>query len=451
MSTTVQKFGKDLGVSLASAITDHLVEFYKDEDFQKLVGSSLGENGEGSNTKKLVDQVSEIFRNSGYTGSGDFVPLRDLLTSNEAKDLIPQVITNIVTGSADPAMVLNPFFKRIRIAPGQVISFPSIGSIPDAQDIGEAEEYPTIDKLRMKGTITTKVGKVGLKVLWTDEFQRIDAVSQFSLMSLLMNEVGKALGRTRERKAAGLLLRLGDVAFNNLDSSSRKTTGRDPSGTLNGTLTPDDIHRVYAEMITDGFNPDVMFIHPLASLMFMHDDMLRYFTMQNGNKPLNGIDQLPKGQDGFSAFNQAGIDPLQQMHDPNTPISQQYTNPFEQTLLFGMSPVISPFLTWRPTTGVIPEYVDIIIADSSKVGFLIEEDGPKTNEWMDPERDIQNFKVHERYQYATQLQGRAIRIIRGVAVGRRSISILDRLRYTNDIGSSILSSLTEYSTGTVYS
>ena len=422
------------GLAIAQVMEDKFRQILDEAGVKSFVQEfgTQDEDKSGDNFNAYVQDTSFAIMNGGRTrDGGQLESVNDLFTMEEAKVLIPRAITNIITLPAEPSMVITPLFKKITIGPAQEISFPSIGALPDAQDMGETEQYPVIGRFDMDGTITAKAGKVGLKAMFTEKFFEINnGPAQFNILSIILTEINRAFARTKERKAVGALLEQGTTAFDNIRVNGRRTTGRDSAGALNGTLTPEDILRVYTEMINDGFMPNMLICHPLAWPMFMQDDMRRYSSMSHGTPPMSQLFQTHKGEPGFPKFNQNSINPLQRMHAPIPELATTFTEAFQGIMPFGLRPVVTPHMPFWSPTATRPSVTDMFIVDSNYIGYLFEEDALKRTEWVDPEKDIRNFGLKERYCFATDLQGRAIRKIRGVSVDRYAFNFRDRFRYT---------------------
>ena len=61
------------------------------------------------------------------------------------------------------------------------------------------------------------------------------------------------------------------------------------------------------------------------------------------------------------------------------------------------------------------------MADSNELGFYIEEHGPKSNEWTDPETDILKIKISERYLIRPKDRGLGLAIAKNIVVDSNKI------------------------------
>jgi len=82
----------------------------------------------------------------------------------------------------------------------------------------------------------------------------------------------------------------------------------------------------------------------------------------------------------------------------------------------GLSIVLSPFMPFTPASGSSPAETDIIVADSSMLGYLVVDQLPTTDEFTDPIRDIRKFKIIERYAIVPKAKGAGIVKLKGVKV-----------------------------------
>lgn len=417
-----EKFLQKLGLAVLDGVVKHGVGALSEEDLKNAKTAEPTEDD-------MVKWCTHTIMNGGRTPEGDTIGLRDFLSMEEVKSYMPQVMSNVVTMYKESPRVIQSLFRSITVPNAQSVKFPAFGAINDeAGDVGENSEYPTLGKMDMGGTVTIKTGKVGCKFLMSDEVMSVSSQLQFPLVSMYLDALANALGRLRERKAAGVLFRQGVVAYDNFSDGVRNTTGRGPDAAENGTLAVDDIVKVYDEARAEGFILDTIVMHPLGSSVFRTDDMKRHMTMRNGMpSDASSIFNLPSGRSGFEAFNEQG-NLLTINHDPYEILNEQMYAMFEG-LPFSMRPIMSPFAPYYKASGNNPACVDITLLDSRYPGVLVNSGEQVTGEWVDPERDIRNFKVSERYAFGRVLKGRGIRIIRGVPIDLDSINFRDRVSY----------------------
>src|SRR5690606_15908902 len=128
-------------------------------------------------------------------------------------------------------------------------------------------------------------GKSGIAVAVTEEQVQ---QSQFDVIGMNLRAAGRALARWKEEKIFNLIGAMGTPVFDNLypnQSEKGPTTGRDMTGAGNGSLSADDFFDTYAQIVYQGFTPNVVLMHPLTWSLFVKDATLRAFALQNGGGP----------------------------------------------------------------------------------------------------------------------------------------------------------------------
>lgn len=381
---------------------------------------------------KDAKQLEYLWKNNGSLGNGNRIKVEDALSVPNAPLLMPKVISNIVKEAQEPLLVGTSLLQRINHSYGQQITFPAVGALT-AADIGEGMEYPE-RSLNMGGsTVTANIGKSGVAVKVTDEMIRY---SQFDVIGMHLRAAGRALARHKEVKIFNHIRALGVTAFDNVNptqSLSGVTTGRDLEGAGNGSVTMDDVFDTYAHVITQGFFPDTLLMHPLTWTMWVKDATLRSFVLANGGGSYfaswmgNPAGRAPwdgSSQGGLGVSSGQTILPGQTSTGGAAPHGQQgsVTGDFPQTL--NSSPmlpgymnvpfriIVSPFVPYDARK----KLTDIYMFDSSELGVLIVDEEVTTEEFDDPRVDIRKIKLRERYGIGILNEGKAIAVMRNVHV-----------------------------------
>ena len=370
---------------------------------------------------------------TGRTVEGRPVELKDALSTSNAPLFFPKVIQNIVREAAEPLLVGTSLLQRVNYAgKGQLITFPATGAIT-AADIAEGQEYPIAQLQFGGGTVTAQIGKSGIAIQVTEEMIRY---SQFDVIGLHLRAAGRALARHKEVKIFNYIRKMGTPVFNNVtptESLLGVTTGRDFDGQANGSLTMDDLFDAYAQILTQGFMPNTLLLHPLAWVMFIKDPVLRSFVLANGGGTFfaswtgNPAGRAPwdaAGQNGFGVATgqltnpgetstggapPAGLTPTPLLSYPQTlnsaPVIPNYFN-------VPMRIIVSPFVYFDPRRKI----TDIYMFDGNELGALVVDEEITTDEWKDPSVDITKIKMRERYAIAILQEGQAIGTIKNVHV-----------------------------------
>jgi hypothetical protein len=377
---------------------------------------------------KDANQLEFLWHHNGLLedGNEERVSLKDALSVPNAPMLMPKVISNIVKEAQEPLLVGTSLLQRINYSYGQTITFPAVGALV-AADIAEGQEYPE-RSLQMGGaTVTANIGKSGVAVKVTDEMIRY---SQFDVIGMHLRAAGRALARHKEIKIFNLIRAMGVPVFDNLNptqSLKGVCTGRNLTGAGNGSVTMDDLFDAYAQIITQGFFPNTLLMHPLTWVMFVKDATLRAFVMQNGGGTFfatwtgNPAARAPwdsSGQGGLGVSsgqtitpggNAASASPSNLLEYPQNqqsgPVLPSYFNvPFMI--------IVSPFVHYDPRK----KLTDIYMFDASELGVLIVDEEVMIEEFDDPRVDIKKIKLRERYGLGVLNEGKAIATLKNVHV-----------------------------------
>lgn len=376
---------------------------------------------------KDAKQFEYLWRNSGKLGDGERIKLEDALSVPNAPVLMPKVISNIVKEAQEPLLVGTSLLQRINYSYGHTITFPAVGALV-AADIAEGQEYPERSLQIGGSTVTASIGKSGVAVKVTDEMIRY---SQFDVIGMHLRAAGRALARHKEVKIFNHIRTMGVPVFDNVSPTASLRgvcTGRDMSGAANGSVTMDDLFDAYAQIITQGFFPNTLLMHPLTWVMFVKDATLRSFVLANGggtmfatwtgnpaarapwdNSSQGGLGMSsgqtvvpPNAQTGEQATSTEGMNPNNLNSAPQLP---GYMNiPFRI--------IVSPFVPYDARR----KLTDIYMFDSSELGVLIVDEEVMTEEFDDPRVDIRKIKLRERYGIGILNEGKAIGLLKNVHV-----------------------------------
>ena len=267
-------------------------------------------NGNEEAANKAIAQQSSIWR-VGRDLTGDIkgkVAMKDALALENATIVIPHVMSQFVKEGVEPMLIGTSLLQRIQYEPGLQIQFPAIGALY-AEDVAPGQSLPEITP-DLGGQVTNeiKVGKSGLAIKLFDDMMRF---SQYDLVGFWLRLSGNALARHKEKKIFEFINSMGTTIFDNTTRASglsgKYTSGRSNTGTLNGSITMDDIMDMYTHGLNAGFHMDTILIHPLSWLMWLRDPVLRAFQLQYGGGAWwNTWQGDPKGKDELAAFSPLG-------------------------------------------------------------------------------------------------------------------------------------------------
>lgn len=329
---------------------------------------------------QLTDNDQKLFQAFSDSLEGKSVPgftFKDFLASPSAKVLIPRVVIGAMRTAADPVYLASKFYKKIRLKNGQAVLFPSIG-VMRAHDVAEGQEIPeeTVDWQTHKNSLIS-VGKSGVRIQYSDEL--INDI-EFDLVSILVQEAGRAMARLKEQKAFDEWLRHGWTVFdNNLRDRYPEagTTGLDFDGNLNDTLSIDDLLDIIIAVYNNEYTPTDLVLHPLCWTVFARNGLTGALTAP--------YDRETKREMPNASF-KLGPESIQ------------------GRLPFSFKVNLSPFCPIDRSAKTF----DMFCVDANNVGVQIVKDDLKTENFRDPSRDLNNMKVIERYGFGTYNEGRAI-------------------------------------------
>ena len=350
------------------------------------------------------------------------IRIKDAVSTSNAPLLFPKVVNQIVREAAEPILVGANLLTRVQYKYGQNITFPAMGALT-AADIAEGQEYPEQQLSMGGGMITANIGKVGLAVKFSEEML---ARSQFDVMGMHLRAAGRALARHKEEKIFNYIRAMGVTVFDNLnptDSLFGVTHGRNLRGQPNGSVIVDDIFDCWGQIVTQGYTPNTLLMHPLTWVMWVKDPVLRAFALQNGGGVFfaswtgNPAGRAPWGQG-------QNITPGQTPDGQSAPHSSTATTLLSYPQNINSGPqlpsyaniplviIVSPFVRFDARR----KLTDIYMFDRNELGILWVEEDVNSGEWSDPARDLMKVKMREKYAISILAEGLAIGVMRNVFV-----------------------------------
>lgn len=361
------------------------------------------------------------------TGVPARVPVKDAIATPNAGMWLPKVIQNIVKEAAEPLLVGTSLLTRIEHQFGTTVTFPAVGALV-AADLAEGQSYPEQQLSWGGATVTATIGKSGVAVKITEE---MEMYSQYDIINMHLRAAGRALARHKEEKIFNHIRGMGVTVFDNLVPASALqgvTHGRDLVGAANGSIIMDDLHDMYAQIMTQGFVPNTLLMHPLCWSMFVKDPVLRMLALNGagGGTFFANITGSPAGQAPWANSSQGGlgVSPGQSIV-PGGNAGSATASPltdYPQTITsapqlpgyfpFPFRVIVSPFVNYDPET----KLTDIMMFDSNELGALIVGEDVSMDEWRDHSVDIRKIKLKERYAVGIFNEGQGIAVARNVKV-----------------------------------
>ncbi len=322
---------------------------------------------------------------AGEEAPAGTLAMKEFLASPSASVLIPKVIIGAMREAAEPLYIASKMLKKVRLQTGQSMVFPSIG-IMRAYDVGEGQEIPedTID-WQTHEVPEIRVGKSGVRVRVSSEMV---ADSQWDIVSMLIEQAGRAMARHKEQKCFNAFSKHGHTVFDNADPrAAAKTTGLDYNGVANGTMSAEDFLDMAIIIMNNEFTPGDILMHPLSWSAFAKTELANMVAA-------NPYTTFPaKGAPASMAMGPSSI---------------------QGRLPFSFNVQLSPFI---PVDKKNKTY-DMYFVDKNNIGVLLVRDELKTEQFDEPARDIHNVKCVERYGVGVLYQGRAVAVAKNISMNK---------------------------------
>jgi HK97 family phage major capsid protein len=337
---------------------------------------------------ELVEKYAKMMSFDGKTSKATRVNVSEALTTADANILIPKVISQVVIEASEPMLLASQFFHKVQLNEGRSMEFIHFGAIR-AFEIGEGMEYPNqtlnLTKQGIAGTVDVKVKKYGLKVQITDEMV---SDSQWDVIGLHLKAAGRAMARKKEEVIFEEFNKHGHVVYDaaafaptqaQLDADDLPEgypNGRGFDGNYNGTLTSENLVDMAVSIMSAGFTPTDIIMHPLCWSLFHKNAMLESATV--------------------AAFGQ-GTD----ITDPKA---------FQTSNALGLNVMFSPFIPFNQEAKTF----DFYIVDRNNIGVIVVKDDISTEQFEDPLRDILSLKIKERYGVGILNGGLGLAVARNI-------------------------------------
>ncbi len=194
-------------------------------------------------------------------------------------------------------------------------------------------------------------------------------------VGLHLKAAGRAMARHKEEKIFREFTRHGHTVFDNSittdthphltenELKEAKTTGRGENGTLNDTLSVDDILDLIIAVMANGYTPTDVLMHPLVWTIFAK------------NALLGSMGRPPESPDGSFKLGPESI---------------------QGRIPFGVTIWLSPFVPFNRED----RCYDIFVVDRNEVGILLIKDEMSTEQFDNPLRDIHTLKVLTQFTKA---------------------------------------------------
>lgn len=354
-----------------------------------------------------INLMEKVIRNIGGDYEHGRVTIQEALTSTDTVKLIPKIIEGQMREAAEPEYLATRFMNKVTVDTGNsaVYVIPVVGEIY-ASEVGEATRYneQTLDMNTIEnGQLEVRVKKIGCKVSITEE---AISDSSWDILGMNVRKMGRAMARYKEEWIFNQFSTHGHVVFDNDLRSQNEgygTTGRDEYGNFNDTMSVEDFLDLVLVLMSNGFNPTDVIMHPLTWVVFARNTMLGNgltYGAFNGQyvHPNNMVQGTPAA---FGLANNGAAQPLIVSPD-------QVQNRLPMPLAINLSPYVH--------FDKLNKKFDMYCVDKGEVGVIVQKEELSNDNWTDPEKDIRNLKCKERYGVGILNNGRAITVCKNLSV-----------------------------------
>lgn len=370
----------------------------------------------------IADNIQTAFKTGGFDLSGERITIKDALSTPDSHLAVQKVVTELVQDSVEPNLIghllLEQMFTTDRGQ--QQVTIRTLGALGGYDfTIAEEGEYPEIGVGRgQQNVIHANYGKYGAKLKISEEML---AGSQWNLIDHWIRKTVAALARFKEEKIFDMFNELGTVVFDNANPSAAaigRTLGRDIHGNGNGSMTTGDLIDMYSYLLTQGYVPNVILVHPLQWAMFAKDPIIRDSGLARGDisqwlasqvSPVNPY----KAISGWTSATRAANGDAQRLTaaEQNQVLQTTPTLP-SYSPLSGLTVIPSPYVPYDEVTNT----ASLIMVDTRNTGVLITNEPLTIDGWDEKANDLKVIKLREKYALALYDQGRAVAIARNISL-----------------------------------
>lgn len=384
---------------------------------------------EDAEIKDSIQNIYSAFVTGGYDLAGNTVTIQDALNDADSHLVFKRVITEIIQETIEPTlighMLLETIYTNEQGASQIVIR--TLGPVGEIDfDIPEGGEYPEIKPGRnQQSIVTAQYSKSGCKLKITEELL---ASSQWNIIEILIRDAAKALARWKERKIFNMLSSVGNVVFDNVNPNASelgRTQGRDILGAGNGSMTQANLIDMYSSLLTKGYVPNVILVHPLQWAMFAKDPIIREAGMIKGDisqwltsqiSPVNPYARIRP----WTTATRLGNQDRQDLSLEETSLLSRSTPRIPSySPLSGLTIIPSHYVPFDP----INNTADLIMMDTTRSGAVIVNETLMLDQWEEKERDISVIKMREKYALALYDQGRAVAVAKNISLEANEVQL----------------------------
>ena len=216
----------------------------------------------------------------------------------------------------------------------------------------------------------------------------------------------------------------GNTVYDNLTPNAAnvaigRTTGRNIYGQGNGSVTVSDLLDMYGYLLSKGYVPNVIIVHPMHWALFAKDPIIREAGLARGDinqwvnsqvSPINPYKYIAGWNDtlrGANGSRQEVTSAERNILERTPPTIPAYSGP-----LAGLTVLVSEFVPYDE----VAKTASIFMVDTRNTGVLITNETLNLQDWDEPTNDIKVFKLREKYALAMYDRGEAVAVARNVSL-----------------------------------
>lgn len=373
-----------------------------------------------------IADLKRIVENNGYLNDEVRYEVKDALQTSNTPERLGIVYTEILQQLIQYQAVGERLIRKMRFSDigGDSTTYRWIGAgnIPNVIRAEGAEYAEFSLAVGKTSVVKAQFLQCGLVVKITAEDIKY---SRWDVISAHITQAGLALARAKEKMIFDTLADQGVIVFDNNDTSPTPSasikgvcTGRDRYGNKNGSFTQDDALDMVAIAMANGYNPNVMLIHPLALPIFQKDPLLRHQAFVSGN-PTEFYNSSLRSPNPYS---NGTVDTWRKQKRAATGKADTL-NEKEQTLLSTTQPDLAPFHPLNGLTVVTSHMVpydpvnkttSIILIDTNASALLNEQAPLTVDSWEEQSREIYVVRIKEAYSIDVIDEGKGIVVAKNI-------------------------------------
>ena len=389
------------------------------QEFNKLPEATKVRVGE------IADNLRTAFQTGGLDKEGNLISIKDALDTPDSHLAVQRVVTEIIQEAREPNLIGHLLIDQMFTTDqGQdQVTIRTLGSLGGINfEVAEEGEYPEIGLNRgQQNTLQAQYGKYGAKIKISEEMVK---ASQWNLIDQWIRKVVAALARYKEAKIFNMFNELGNTVYDNLNPNAAsvaigRTTGRDIYGQGNGSITVSDLIDMYGYLMSKGYIPNVIIVHPMHWAMFAKDPIIREAGLARGDinqwvnsqvSPINPYKYIAGWNNtlrGANGNRQEVTNEERNLLERTPPTIPAYSGP-----LAGLTVLVSEFVPYDEGA----KTASIFMVDTRNTGVLITNETLTLQDWDEPVNDIKVFKLREKYALAMYDKGEAVAVARNISL-----------------------------------